>query len=298
MAEVVGLVLGGISMAALVQTCTQAFDQVESARTYGREYQKSALKLSLLELRLTRWVGSVIETVKQKNIVIGTSEDAEKVRELLGEIAETFQRAERYAVRHKTARPTEGHVNDDDDEEVATVDVLAHRVKTMALHRQKTSSFGQRTRWALLDQRKFKRLLSDLGDSISELETMFPAEQMLMISESRKQRAKAEAMKLIQPSQAEVKDSGVLVSILEDAAADVDQVLNEAVEKAAQDTRIARHTYGEINVADTVRISVGDYIAPGQQQSGPGHTYGRLTATGSSRVLYGDNFGGRSVFDD
>ena len=298
MATVAGLVIGGISMAALVDGCMRTFDRIESARTYGRDYQKAALKLSLLQLRLSRWVESIIEAVNQQHLVtIGTSQEAEQVKDLLGEIAESIERTKRFADRYDG--PTTPPPVSQDEKEIATMDSLAQKVKTLALHRQRHSSFAQKTRWALRDQRRFKKLLDNLTESISELETLFPATRLPGVVEARDQLAKTEASELIQPSENEEPGHAkIVVSILEDAATEVDDTLKKAVENADQNTRTGRHRYGGINVADSVRIQVGDYVAPGQRATGAGHLYGNLTATGTSRVQYGDNFGGKSVFDD
>lgn len=275
MAEVAGLVIGGISMAALVDGCMKTFDRIESARTYGRDYQKAALRLSLLQLRLSRWVESVVETVHQQHLIsIGTSQQAEQVKELLGDIGEAIERTGRFANRYDVDSSSPNPAQD--EKEVATMETLTHRVKTMAIHRQRTSTFGQRTRWALRDQRKFKKLLESLTESISDLEVLFPPEQLSILAETQNQLAKKEASELVQPSEVEEPDeSKVVIAILEDATSDVDSTLRKAIESADQSKRVGRHNYGQINVTDTARIHVGDYVAPGQKATGAGHNYVR-----------------------
>ena len=284
MAEVAGLVIGGISMAALVDGCMRTFDRIESARTYGRDYQKAALRLSLLQLRLSRWVESVIDTVNQQQLVkIGTSQEAEQVKDLLGEIAEAIERTKRFADRYDD--PTTPPAVSQDEKEIATMDSLAQNVKALAIHRQRHSSIGQKARWALRDQRKFKKLLESLTESISDLEALFPAARLPGIVEARDQLARKEASELIQPSEFEEPgDPEIVVSILEDATTEVDDTLKKAVENAEQNARPSRHKYGGINIADSVRIHVGDYVAPGMRATGAGHTYGNLSATGTSRI--------------
>ena len=51
-------------MAALVDGCMKTFDRIDSARTYGRDYGKASLKLSLLQLRLSRWAEGVLQPFK------------------------------------------------------------------------------------------------------------------------------------------------------------------------------------------------------------------------------------------
>lgn len=297
MAEIAGLVIGGISMAALVDGCMKTFDRIESARTYGRDYQKASLKLSLLKLRLSRWVEGVIETVQQQHLVsIGTSTDAQTVQELLGDIARTIEETERYGDRYQNTTPTLPAATN--DKEVATMILLSERVKTMAIHRQNTSSIRQKAQWALRDQRKFKRLLAGLGDSISDLEQLFPAERLAILAQTQ-QLAKLDASELIHPSAVEEPaDADIVVSILEDIITpDVDNILKGAVNKVKEE-QVTGHRYGIMNVADSVHCHVGDYVAPGQIPNGLSHSYATLNATGTARIQYGNSYGGKSVFDD
>lgn len=300
MAEVAGLVIGGISMAALVDGCMRTFDRIESARTYGRDYQRAALRLGLLQLRLSRWRESVITAMYQHNVrTIGTSQDAGTVQDLLGDIIDDIERTEKFAERYNVADIAPGPSKENN--ELAAMESLSKRVQTLALHRQKSSTFGQKTRWALRDQRKFKKLLDSLSDSISSLETIFPAERLPGIVETQKQLALTEATKLIEPSEIEEPDDDatLVAFVLEDAACDVDGTLKDAVKNASQKTRTGRHVFGDTNFSDGARVQLGDYVAPGQRATGIGHTYGTMTAAGgSTRVHYGDNYGGRSVFDD
>ena len=296
MAEIAGLVIGGISVAALVDGCMKTFDRIDSARTYGKDYGAASLKLSLLQLRLSRWAEGVLQTVQQEKLIsIGTSADAKTVQDLLGEIATTIEDTERFAERYPNTEIETSFLGN--EKEVAAMKMLSDRVKTMAIHRQKTSSIKQKTQWALRDQRKFKRLLASLSDSISDLEQLFPAEHMVILARTQ-QLAQGNASELIQPSEIEEPaESEVIVSILDEVTSDVDKTLQEALVRARM-AQTARHSYGMMNVGDSVRIQIGDYIAPGQRSSGAGHMYGTLNATGTARVHYGDNFGGKSVFDD
>ena len=48
MAELAGLVIGGAGLATLFDSCMNAFQYVDSAAAYGKDYQKAALRISPL----------------------------------------------------------------------------------------------------------------------------------------------------------------------------------------------------------------------------------------------------------
>ena len=59
MAEVAGLVVGDAGLAVSFESCIGVFERVESGANYGTEYEKAALRISLLELRLSRWAQNI-----------------------------------------------------------------------------------------------------------------------------------------------------------------------------------------------------------------------------------------------
>lgn len=55
MAEVAGLVIGGISLAAIFDQCITIIKYVDSGKDCNEDYQDAALMLTLLGGRLNRW---------------------------------------------------------------------------------------------------------------------------------------------------------------------------------------------------------------------------------------------------
>jgi len=53
--EVAGVVIGSVSLAALLETCMSCFDYIDTGQKYGKDYQKFAIAMRGLELRLSRW---------------------------------------------------------------------------------------------------------------------------------------------------------------------------------------------------------------------------------------------------
>ncbi|KXL50472.1 hypothetical protein M433DRAFT_132187 [Acidomyces richmondensis BFW] len=99
--ETAGLVIGGVGLAALFDTCITTFEYIDAGRNYGKVYQKAVLKLATLELRLSRW-GSTVkfqdETVEAFNTA--TKEQCAQVKALLGQIQIDLEDAEKASKRY------------------------------------------------------------------------------------------------------------------------------------------------------------------------------------------------------
>lgn len=59
MAEAFGIFAGAVNVAATYSTVIDVFDDVQSGRHFGRDYETSQLRLRLVELRLSRWGAAV-----------------------------------------------------------------------------------------------------------------------------------------------------------------------------------------------------------------------------------------------
>jgi hypothetical protein len=55
MAEVAGLALSALGVAALFNNALDCFQQVRIAKNFGRDFETYQCKLNLLELRLSQW---------------------------------------------------------------------------------------------------------------------------------------------------------------------------------------------------------------------------------------------------
>ena len=55
MAEAAGLVVGVVALAGLFNNTVECFEFVQLARTFGKNFQTSQLKLDNARLRLSRW---------------------------------------------------------------------------------------------------------------------------------------------------------------------------------------------------------------------------------------------------
>lgn len=287
MAEVAGLVIGGVGLAALFSTCMETFEYVESGSNYGKAYQKSALRLTLLRLRLSRW-GETVKFIDEptggryEELPVASDKDSKKVNWLLGEIHASLEDAERAAKRYECEQPAA-----DGDTRVAAI---TEKVRTMAIRRQKSSSFVQKARWALHDEKKFGKVIGELSEFITNLTELFPATKPI-----QEQLASADAAEVISPS--EIKDPSEVVGIayVDEATTEVDPMLKQAMQEKMPAER--RHAFNKVMSKGRATVINGDEVAAGAQVNGYGHDYNGVYADGYSQVLNGNRYGGRSILD-
>lgn len=86
-----------------------------------------------------------------------------------------FERAEKWSQNYEQ----KDFASADDGSEPVTIDARTTKVRALALSRQKGSSWVQKTRWALHDQKKMKRVIEDLDENVKELEDLFPLSYLL-----------------------------------------------------------------------------------------------------------------------
>lgn len=296
MSELAGLVIGHAGLLALFESCMSAFESVDSGRAYGREYQKAALQIALLQLRLSRWK----QTVDIREDLTGVSAqlqvakpiEVEIVRLLLSRIHNDLETAERSSKRFALESIPQA---EEGTKDAATMNELSHQVRKVALSRQRGSSFGQKQRWALQDKRTFKLLIEKLERSIEELASLFPG-----TSKRQTELAAAEVTEIIEPDS--LLQSEEAVTALQESSRGIDEQMVEAVERmaATQD----RFSFKNMVVEQNARALFGNYFGDGMPTSrsasnavGPSSGYIDITATarGRSRVHYGENIGGSYV---
>ncbi|KAK4620158.1 Heterokaryon incompatibility protein S [Fulvia fulva] len=266
--EVVGVAIGGVGLAALFDSTVNTLHYIDSGLKYGKSYQKTALKLNLLDLRLTRWrhsVDLVDDASKlQDKVHLATPQEADTVQYLLGEIKEGLETAEKAAQRHKlrgAPATTTPEIGD------RSIEALARKVSRLAIARQRGTSTSQKAVWALHDERKFKILVDDISGFVDSLEKLFPAAKPMQA-----QLVVQDAAELVQP--AEVEEPEEAAAVLQEATESVDPALGAAIVQAAQNPA-ASPQYRNFFTGGNARIQAGDEIASGfvGPLNGGEHTY-------------------------
>jgi hypothetical protein len=213
--ETAGLVISGLSLAALFETCMTCFDYIDTGRQYGKDYQRFVISMRSLELRMSRWWDVA-------GLQAGTAripEDAEHhIRDLLGEIHSDLQEARERAQKYNNPVMT-------DDDGSVRLENLAERFQRQANVRQKRTPLGRVIKWALRDQMKCKRLIKSIKNAVEELEGVLP--QTAPDSQLTHQAAVEDAQQLVQPAEVEEPaeaSATPVIEILHDAT-DNDPVL-------------------------------------------------------------------------
>ncbi|RII04486.1 hypothetical protein CUC08_Gglean011873 [Alternaria sp. MG1] len=275
MAETAGLVIGAVSLSTLFTSCVDCFEYVQLGRNFGKDYQRSLLKLDIAKLRLSRWADVVDESRNQYRASVGTSAEAEKVKEILGEIVACFADAEKVSQRFKSkSSSTELQVYDVNTDLEPSLRTMHDKMRDLALKRQCRSTVRQKTAWALYEKKHFDRLISDVVELVDGLTQLFPATQQrqseLVVEEVREIES--------QPAFAE----------LETAAEGIDTLLASSIQQAL--AAQGSHNFTKNTATDEANAQYGDEYARGAQHAGSGHTFNENMASGKAKAQYGNRY--------
>jgi hypothetical protein len=158
--EVGGLAVGIIALAGFFNNAVDCFEYVQLGRNFGTNFQTSIL------FEHTR---SLQEATIQK-------EDIAKAERVLGQILELFAAAEEISTKYKrSAKP--------DDSNLTALDVhaemdplgisLYEQMRKLCIKRQNRTTLRQKVKWALYEEKHFKRLIEDIIDLVSDLPELF-----------------------------------------------------------------------------------------------------------------------------
>lgn len=282
MAEVVGLVIGGVSLAALFDQCISIIKYADSGIHCGEAYQDAALMITLLGGRLSRWERAYPIT----RLDTATEEDGENAEHWLKQIQKRLQEAVKLGERYVVEPPSAASYATVRSKAIST---LVHRLQEKLLIGGDGLSLGQKTRWALRDEDKMDGLIQKLDRLITSLERLSPG-----LQDQRNQIATADAAAVVAPL--DVEGHSEALEALKAAAARVDESFNVAAATTS-------HFYRNIEIYDGASVSNGNYYseqwakAGGAVGQGEGHDYDGVRIRGQgTKVQNGNVFGGVNVF--
>ncbi|USP76690.1 uncharacterized protein yc1106_03964 [Curvularia clavata] len=181
--ETVGVAVGIVGLAGLFNSAVECFEYVQLGRSFGTNFQTSLLKLDHARLRLSRWGESVglsgdLKNVRSLEAAGVKQEDIEKAEEVLGQILDLFDDVEKRSAKFK-------HRKRADDPDLAALEVKANmdsvgqslheKMRKLCIKRQNKSTLAQKSKWALYEERYFKRLIEDIKDLVDTLPDFLPA---------------------------------------------------------------------------------------------------------------------------
>ncbi|KAF2865796.1 prion-inhibition and propagation-domain-containing protein [Massariosphaeria phaeospora] len=235
MAEAAGLVVGVVGLAGLLNNTVECFEFVQLGRAFGKNFQTSQLKLDNARLRLSRWGkslgldGNVRDTVSLQER-FGSEANVKHAEALLGQIVELFAEAEGVSDKYKSrTEPQDGSlvVYDLQTDLDPAIAKLHQKMRQLAIERQNRSGVRQKAKWALYQEKQFRRLIEDITELVSDLDNLFPAAQ-----QSQRELCDIEVSTI---------GEGQGLSVLQEIAAAQDKLLEQAITKATESAGKSHH---------------------------------------------------------
>jgi Skp family chaperone for outer membrane proteins len=235
MAEAAGLVVGVVALAGLFNNTVECFEFVQLGRTFGKDFQTSQLKLDSARLRLSRWGKSLgldndaPDTLSLQGRV-GSEANVKHAEALLGQIVELFADAEGVSKRYRgRAEGQDGSlaVYDPQTDLDPAMAKIHEKMRQLATERQNRSGVRQKAKWALYQEKQFRRLIEDITELVNDLDSLFPATQ-----QSQRELCNIEVSAI---------GEGQDISVLKEIAAAQDKLLEQAITKAAEGDGKSHH---------------------------------------------------------
>lgn len=235
MAEAAGLVVSVVALAGLFNNTVECFEFVQLGRTFGKDFQTSQLKLDNARLRLSRWGKSLHLDDDVRNTTslqghFGSESTIEHAEGLLGKITELFADAEGVSNKYKNqTAPQDGSPvvyspQKDLDPPIAK---LHEKMRQLAIERQNRSGIRQKAKWALYQEKHFRRLIEDITELVDSLVELFPATQ--------------QAQRELCDTEVSAIGESEAISVLKEIAAAQDKFLEQAITKTTDSADKSHH---------------------------------------------------------
>ncbi|KAL8855242.1 MAG: hypothetical protein Q9178_008099 [Gyalolechia marmorata] len=224
--EPAGLAVGVLAIAGLFNNAIDCFEYVQIGRNFGQRYQTGLLILDGARLRLSRWGQSVglsheLKDTQSLSEALKSAQEVNKAEQILSQILELFADAEGISAKFKTkAGRSEQELlvyNTQMDLEPTAL-TLHNKIRDLSIKRQNQTGLRQKAKWALYEEKYFKRLIEDITSLVNDLIELFPA-------------AQASQKKLCTAEVAEMSAKGNLL-MLETVVKSQDKLLEEAIVEA------------------------------------------------------------------
>jgi hypothetical protein len=187
MAEAAGLAIGVVALAGLFNNTVECFEYIQLGRAFEKDFKTAQLQLDSCELRISRWGSSLglnrITLPADISIdVFGSQSDVNHAKRLLTQILELFAEAEGVSAKFKSrvdSGSNELAICDPQSRLDSSLLNLHNQMRTLAIDRQNKAGFKRRAKWALYEEKRFRRLIEDITELVGNLEGLFPAGGMV-----------------------------------------------------------------------------------------------------------------------
>ncbi|KAK6430616.1 hypothetical protein LTR95_013226 [Oleoguttula sp. CCFEE 5521] len=228
MAEIAGLVIGGVALAGLVDSSLNLMSRVSSGRAFESAYQDAALEITMLSARLARWE----KTYRANPDPNATEEQGELAENALMAIRKRLDDAYELGVKYEKEEQAQGSSSRGSSTAVINKPRLNEKLKfKLGLDRHRPASqqngvglevtLVDRTKWALKDKDKMDELVLKISRLVANIEKIFPSLESALL------RAAQEEARAIQPS--EIQEPEEAIFAIRQSAVRVDPRLEHSV---------------------------------------------------------------------
>ncbi len=181
------LTVGIVTLAGLFNNAVDCFEYVQLGHNLSTNFQTCLFKLDNARLRLSRWGQSIglsgnVANLQSLESTALSTDDISKAESLLGQVLKLFADAEGVSLKFKTRVGIT-------DSSLKILDVQAdmdsvgrslhEKMRELSIKRQNGTALRQKVKWALYEEKHFRRLIEDVIALVNNLVEMFPASQAL-----------------------------------------------------------------------------------------------------------------------
>lgn len=183
--EAVSFSLGVVALASLFSTCVECFDYVQLAKTHGRDYEILSTRLDVEKTLLLQWgsrVGLLSEGTQDARL--GQPDTRATVERVLNCIRMLLTDADDLRAKYGLepagtfGGTAEGVAKVSASRMYSFADSYSRFLSRVG-KKQKETALSSKTRWAIHDRKKFAALIEDLGQFVSRLDNLLPANGFL-----------------------------------------------------------------------------------------------------------------------
>ncbi|KAF3924635.1 hypothetical protein AA313_de0203382 [Arthrobotrys entomopaga] len=283
MAEIAGLVIGGLGLATIFSSVIGLCECVRFGKSFGEDYETALTRLSIIKLRISRWAAAL----QDQDEDFTTSEDGQHASKILERIKHLFEELQDLSLRYPGSVALYDPLGDTGNE----VRNLVSAITKIVRRRQKRAGFLRKTVWAVYDKEKFKKLLDEVTSLVDGLVGLFPLEKHPGFVQKQESLCDEDLKVLTSRNRTKL-------STLANAATGADQVLGSRIEIRLG---ITKHLYLGNEISGRAKVKFGNEYLRGSKMHMPMATSGNIyrdnVISGEAVVHFGDTFGGSSFLE-
>lgn len=192
MAEAAGLVLGAAGVPALLISCVDSLEYITLERNYGKDYEVSLAKVSLVKGRLRSCGESISRTTATHRYSDPSPSQWGTIKQSLVRLHSCFT-DEQKLQNNYGLKSVSGNMSMTASNSTTVSPSLAEVTSSFnlaSIHRQKETPLSRRVWWAIHDKKKFDALISDALTYITTIESICTQVGLMNIKEHLYEAAK------------------------------------------------------------------------------------------------------------